>query len=257
MTAPVVAHADHGAVQSAHGREQRGGSIALVVVGHGSAAPLLEWQPRLRTVQRLDPAFLVGAQHDGVFRRIEIEPNDGLQFLGELGIVTQLEGARQVRLQAMLMPDPPHTFFTDARCLRHGARAPVSRVIRRLPGGLPDYILNLGRRDRPGSSGPGSILLQTGKALLQEALTPSSGLLVADVHRGGDFQILLAVRSQKDDLCSLDLTDGQRARSGPLFQGLSLLIIEHYRWGNTHARLPHYGSVAESMGRIEDLRGNS
>ena len=84
MTMPVVAHADHGAIQRVHGREQRGGSVSLVVVGHGSAAPLLQRQPGLRAVQRLDLALLIGAKHDGMFRRVEIEPNDGFQFLGEL-----------------------------------------------------------------------------------------------------------------------------------------------------------------------------
>jgi hypothetical protein len=32
-----------------------------------------------------------------------------------------------------------------------------------------------------------------------------------------------------------------------LFQGLSLLIIEHYRWGNTHARLPHYKGASNLL----------
>src|SRR4030042_1023618 len=68
MTVPVVVHADHGALQSAHSREQSGGSVALVVVGHGSAAPLLQRKSRLRTVQRLDLALFIGAQHEGVLR---------------------------------------------------------------------------------------------------------------------------------------------------------------------------------------------
>jgi len=56
-----------------------------------------ERQPRRVRSQRLDLALLVGAQHDGVFRRIEIEPDDGLQFYSaNVEIVTQLEGARQV-----------------------------------------------------------------------------------------------------------------------------------------------------------------
>ena len=83
------------AFQSAHGREQRGGSVALVVVGHGSAAALLHRQPGLGAVQRLNLALFVGAQHDGVFGRIQIQADDVLQFLGELGIAAELESARQ------------------------------------------------------------------------------------------------------------------------------------------------------------------
>src|SRR5450755_2925304 len=44
MAVPVIAHADHGAIQSIQGREQSSGSVALVVVGHGSATSLLQWQ---------------------------------------------------------------------------------------------------------------------------------------------------------------------------------------------------------------------
>ena len=61
-----VAHADHGG---------------------GSLAPLLKHQARRRAVQRLDPAIFIGAQHDGVFRRVQIDPDGGLRLLGELGIV--------------------------------------------------------------------------------------------------------------------------------------------------------------------------
>ena len=40
MPVPVVAHADYGAIERAHGRKQGCCSIAFVVVGHRSAAPL-------------------------------------------------------------------------------------------------------------------------------------------------------------------------------------------------------------------------
>ena len=41
--------------------------------------------------RRLDLALFVSAQHDGVLGRVEIETNNGFQFLGELGIVADLE----------------------------------------------------------------------------------------------------------------------------------------------------------------------
>jgi hypothetical protein len=52
-----------------------------------SSQPLLH----LGAVQRLDLALLIHAQHDGAFRRVEIETNDRLHLLGELGIVTHCE----------------------------------------------------------------------------------------------------------------------------------------------------------------------
>ena len=235
MTVPVVAHADHGAIQSAHGREQSGGSVALVVVGHGSAATLLQRQPRLRAVQRLDLALLIGAQHDGVFRRIEIKPDDGFQFLGELRIVADFERARQVRLQAMFVPDATHALLTEARRLRHRAGAPVGRVGGLLLRGLPDHLLHFGRCDGWRAARPGRILLQAGQAQFQEPLPPASRLLVADADLGGDLQILLAGCCQQDDASSFDLAGRQRPAPRPLLQGALLVFGQFNRGCDTHA----------------------
>src|SRR3989304_4645606 len=49
LLVPVLGHAfpDHPSVQDVEGRKQGGGPMALVVVGHGSAAPFLHRQPWL------------------------------------------------------------------------------------------------------------------------------------------------------------------------------------------------------------------
>ncbi len=73
-------------------RKQRRRSVPFVVVSHGSAAPLLERQAGLRAIQRLDLALLVGTEHDGMLRRVEIKPDDGFQFFGEFRIVADFEG---------------------------------------------------------------------------------------------------------------------------------------------------------------------
>src|SRR5207302_11025558 len=54
------------AFQDIEGGEQSGGAVALVIVGHGGAAPLLHWQPGLSAVERLDLAFLVDAEDHGM-----------------------------------------------------------------------------------------------------------------------------------------------------------------------------------------------
>ena len=43
--------------------EQRGGAVALVVVGHGAGAALLEGQAGLGAIERLDLALLVDSKH--------------------------------------------------------------------------------------------------------------------------------------------------------------------------------------------------
>ena len=54
--------------------------MALVVVGHGSGPTLLHGQARLGAVERLDLGLLVDRQHDGVLRRVEIQPDHVLDF---------------------------------------------------------------------------------------------------------------------------------------------------------------------------------
>ena len=60
MTCHAVA--DHFAIEQAQRSEQCGRAVALVVVRHGPAAPLLDRQSWLGTIQSLDLAFLIDAQ---------------------------------------------------------------------------------------------------------------------------------------------------------------------------------------------------
>ena len=85
MAVPVVAHRNHLAFERVEGGEQRGRAIALVVVGHGSAAAFLHRQAGLSAVQCLNLALFVGAQHQGMLGWIQIQADDVFQFLGELG----------------------------------------------------------------------------------------------------------------------------------------------------------------------------
>jgi len=64
MTRHAVA--DHFAIEHAQRGEQCGRAVALVVVRHGPAAPLLDRQSWLGTIECLDLAFLVDAQDQGL-----------------------------------------------------------------------------------------------------------------------------------------------------------------------------------------------
>ena len=93
------------ALEHVEGGEERGGAVALVVVGHGAEAPLLHRQARLGAVERLDLRFLVDREDDGMGRRIDVKPDDIAQFADEVGIVRELELPPAVRLQAVGTPD--------------------------------------------------------------------------------------------------------------------------------------------------------
>src|SRR5262249_27921845 len=125
MAMALYASADDAAVEHVEGGEERGGAVALVVVGHGSELPWLHWQAGLGAVERLDLALLVERQDDGMRWRIDIELDDVLELGGELRIVGQLELAHPVWLQAVPAPDALHRTDADADRLCHHGAGPV------------------------------------------------------------------------------------------------------------------------------------
>jgi len=68
MPVTVAAHGNHCAIESIECRKQGRCSIPLVVVGHSSAAPLVQRQAGLRPIQGLNLAFLIGEKYDGGFK---------------------------------------------------------------------------------------------------------------------------------------------------------------------------------------------
>jgi hypothetical protein len=105
MPMPWHALADQFSLRHVQRRKQRGRAVALVIVRHRPAPSLLQRQTRLRTIQRLDLALLVNAQHQGMLRRVQVQPHNVSQLLHEPAIVAQLECADQMRLEAVGPPD--------------------------------------------------------------------------------------------------------------------------------------------------------
>src|SRR5215471_6694607 len=84
LTKPV-----HLAVGRIEGGEKSSRAIAFVIVCHGLAAPTLERQSGLGTIQSLDLTFLVHAQHQSVFGRVQIQADDIFQFFCKLGVAAE------------------------------------------------------------------------------------------------------------------------------------------------------------------------
>ena len=127
-----------------------------------SASSLLDRQARLCAVQGLDLAFLIGTKHHGMLRRVEIKSHDRLQLFSQVRIVADFEGAGQVWLQAMFVPDAAYALLTDSHRFGHGARAPVGRVGGFLLRGSPDDLQHFGWRDRRPTPRARGILHQSG-----------------------------------------------------------------------------------------------
>src|SRR5512132_3904481 len=82
------------ALQHVQRGEQRGGAVALVIVGHRGAAPLLHRQARLAAVERLNLALHDERQHDRIRRRIDprVRPMAGPRTGSEADDVVELVG---------------------------------------------------------------------------------------------------------------------------------------------------------------------
>jgi hypothetical protein len=121
--------------------EQRRRSVPLVVVRHGPGSALLQRQSGLGAIKRLNLAFFVNRQDDGVCRRINKEPDDVAQFVDEARVVGQLELAHPVRLQTMGAPDALNRTHAGPRRLRHQGAGPMGRFPGRLSKRQCDYAL--------------------------------------------------------------------------------------------------------------------
>ncbi|MGF6851352.1 hypothetical protein OKW29_000238 [Paraburkholderia sp. CI3] len=130
-------------------REQCGRAVAHIVVRVSLRDARGQRQRRLGAVQRLDLALLVHAQHHGLERRVQIQPDDIAHLVDEKWISGELEGLLPMRLQSEGTPDPRHGCLRHPRLAGHCARAPVSRARRYGFERACDDRLHLRVLDRP------------------------------------------------------------------------------------------------------------
>ena len=133
MAVALHVAADDRAVEHVERGEQRRRAVPLVVVGHGAGAALLHRQAGLGAVERLDLALLVDREHDGVRRRIDVEPDDVAQLVGEVRVVGELEAGARGAAAGRAPRQMRCTELTLMPAALAIARAgPVGRLARRL-----------------------------------------------------------------------------------------------------------------------------
>jgi hypothetical protein len=108
-------------------------SQGLVCVTKRASPTFFHRQPRLGAIQRLDLAFLIDREHDGVVGRINVQANDLLELGRELRIVGQLKAAYQMRSQAMSAPDSLHRTLRSSRASGHSKCLAAPAAWRYLP----------------------------------------------------------------------------------------------------------------------------
>ena len=75
MTMACRQMGDELAIEIIERGEQGQRAVPHLIMGLGTDVANAQRQPRLRALERLALRFLIAAQHEGLFRRVEVEPD--------------------------------------------------------------------------------------------------------------------------------------------------------------------------------------
>ena len=207
LLVPMVLHVatDDGAVENVEGGEQRGRSVALVVVGHCPGATPLHRQTGLGAVERLDLALLIDREDNRMGWWIDIEADDIAQFVDKLWIGGELEVFHPVRLKAMRAPDALDGACADIDDLRHHGGGPMGRLCWRLGLGERHDAFSDVRPQRLDARGACLIVQETVITGLHEAFLPAPDTGLRFAGQAHDLIGTNTVRAQQDDLSPPDM----------------------------------------------------
>jgi len=100
---PVALHVltDHCTVENIQGGEKGCCSMAFIIMRHRLPPPFFERQARLSSVERLDLALLVNAEHNRMVRRINVKSDHIVQFFCKFRVIRQFERLHLMRRKTM------------------------------------------------------------------------------------------------------------------------------------------------------------
>lgn len=112
MGVALLGARDQLAFEDVERREQRHRAVARVIMRHRARSPRRQRQPEPGALQRLSErlplttnvrslALFIATQHQRLFRRIKVKPDDVPELLLELQVVRELEGLDHMRLQVI------------------------------------------------------------------------------------------------------------------------------------------------------------
>lgn len=181
---------------------ERGGAMALVIMGHRRRAPLLEGQPGLGPVERLDLGLLVNAEHNGAIRRVEVEPDNVCDLLLQHRVVRDLETLHDMRLQPGLRPDAAHARRRNPDRLSHRRAAPVRGVRRGLLHSLRDHLQPDLPRKRRHTRRPRLVALEAANTFIEIPFLPAPDRRLRHARPSHDLHRSRAIGRLKDDTCA-------------------------------------------------------
>ncbi len=214
-------------VQGIECREERGGSMAHVVVSLPSWNTRTQRQDRCGPIQGLHTALFINAQHDRVCWRIHVKPDHVAQLFCEMRVSTELEAFKTMRLKVMSKENPLNGTPTDAVLLRQLARAPMRGVFWRCcQNGLRDFLRGL-RADEPRAAWTRRIGKHALQAVLFKAPPHFDHILPRNAHTARYIGVRKSISCRKYHLSSKNRTMRSRRTACQFHQGLT-----HFRFDN-------------------------
>src|ERR1700686_3130425 len=204
LLVPVALHvaADDGTVEDVESSEQRGRTVAFVVVGHRSSTARLHRQTGLGAVERLDLALLINREDDGMGWWIDIEAYNIAQLVDKLWVGGELELFHPVRLKAGCTPDALDGARADIGDFRHHGGGPVGRLCRRLGLGERHDAFGDVRSQRRDARAACLIVQQAVVTRPHEAFLPAPHTGLRFAGPAHDLIGANTVRAQQHDLSS-------------------------------------------------------
>jgi len=235
---PVFFHtgSKDAAVGSIHCSEERGGSVAFVIVSQRFATSFLQWESWLSAIQGLDLALFIAGQHDSVFRRVEIEANDVLELLLEMLVVGELEGSYPVRFDPVRSPYAAYARRANSNFAGHGCPTPMGSSLGLFFQRQTDDSRFGRSRKRWDAAWPGFVFENALNSSLGIAMSPTPYFHLVLAELQGDLLVLQAISSQQNDSSTLPSADGTGPACFYGFQFLSLLETEFNLRCNFHPR---------------------
>src|SRR5450756_1036003 len=202
LLVPVALHvaADDGTVEDVESSEQRGRTMAFVVMGHRSSTARQHRQTRLGAVERLDLALLIDRENDGMGWWIDIEAYNIAQLVDKLRVGGELELFHPVRLKAVRTPDPLDGTRADIDDLRHNCGGPVGLLYWRLGLGERHDAFGDVRSQRTDARGACIIAQEAVVTRLHEAFLPAPHTGLRFSGPAHDLIGAKTVRAQQHDL---------------------------------------------------------
>jgi hypothetical protein len=180
--------------------EERRRAVSFVIVRRGRAPAVLQGQPRLGPIERLNLRLLVDREHHGMRRRIDVEPGDVAQPGGELRVGGELEGAHPVGLQLVRPPDAPHRGDADPGGFGHRRRRPVGGLVRRFGRGQRDHAIDDRLLQGRDTRRPRLVAQKPVHAVRHEPLLPAPDARLRLAAAAHDLGRAETVRGRQDDL---------------------------------------------------------